>query len=310
MSLHFSKTIYLVAVYLWLIISSYVFWANLYNLESAELSQELEKINTTYQLNTDVVVLSTWDTCASRQDFSDCIRDELDDGVDLVFVINNELRKMETSIRDSALDAVPKAEALAFEQQAVPYLQAGDEYWAIWAYLQWLQNFLDTRCQFYKDTTCTVTSITESVRLYQEQLAEQWARQKLIYMQVIVWLIILSWLLIWGIQKWQTYQRNKKNRALLHQLKDHSNFLRININQDTQIFEKDKNNLLTELDQYDEKLEHLFTSSSDYIHIQISNEDYPTYLSKITSKYENMLSLIGKTPEIRKKIAEIKKMDM
>ncbi len=297
--------------FLWSIL---FFWsasgANLYNFSSDSLSQELERINATYQLNTDVVLLESGDRCALRQDFSDCIRDELDDGVDLVFVINNASRKMETSVRDSALNVIPKADALSFEQEAIRFLQSWDQEWAITAYLWSLKTFLNQRCSFYNDSTCTVTSLTESVRLYEEQKAEQGARQKLVYMQIIVWLILLSALLIWGIQKRQTSQRDQKNLTLLNQLKDHSTFLRMNVRQDMQIFEKDKTDILTELTGFDEKLEHLFSSTKDYIHIQLTNDDYSEILGRITSKYEHILTLIWETPEIRKKIAEIKKFDL
>gem|GEM_PF-6456781 len=116
--------------------------------------------------------------------------------MDLIFVINNPLRKMETSIRDSLLTIIPKAKTLNFEQAAVPGLQNNNTSQAISAYLSSLTQYIKNECSFYETSECTSEALTTSKILYEDQQAENRARQTVRYLWTALTLILATILLI------------------------------------------------------------------------------------------------------------------
>lgn len=304
------KNIFLMLIFWWTYIATYTIAANLYNIQDTDISTQLKNINATYQLNTDVVLLDRGDTCADRQDFSDCIRDELDDGTDLVFVINNQLRTMETSVRDALWEAIPKADTLAREQAVAPYLQAWNERDGISAYLDALTTYMDTRCQTYAASTCTIRGLNNAISIYTQQQEENDARQTLIYTRRALGLLIL-WLAIgrWAYRR-NIRQRDQKNLELVTQLADHSTFLRMSVTQDTSLFEEDRTTLLKKIKNFDTSIESLLTAQPEYIHVKLAEEDYNAKLTNITESYQHMLTLLWQAPHIAKQMEEVKKVNL
>lgn len=297
-------------IVLWWALVAYWYGATLHNLENNDLQRELDQINRTYDLNVDVVYLEAWDRCAMMSAFSDCVRDELDDWVDLVFVINDERRRMETSIRDSILDVLPKNKALDREASAVSSLQSNNISWAIQSYLNSMKLFIESQCGSYWTEPCTIRWLQLDITEFLDQAAEDRARQRLLYTQWILWLVVLGLILLWGTHRIRTLNRNKKNKQLLQQLKDHSTFLRMSIRNDTTLFEQDKKNLLIQLTWFDKQIEQLLSSTPKYIQLHLQNNQYAQKLSTITQLYQQKLSIVHNIPELQKRLHEIKQLNI
>ncbi len=282
------------------------YWASIYNFDDTNIQKTLEKINQSYNLNTDVHVLNSWDDCARRTDFSACIRKASDDWVDLIFIINNELRKMETSIRDTTLYVLPKSETLNFEQAAVQELQAWNISKAIQTYLASLTKYLSDECNQYNTNSCTITSLASAKKLFEEQQAEDRARKTVKYLWTALLLLVAVLVLLGLSRRWKLRKRNANNKNVLNQLLDHTSFLNLTIEHDTYLSKTDKKTLLKELWTFEQTLETLATSSAEYLHIKLSEGDYVSWLETLTHRYQKMLELIWNSEEIMEQVEKIR----
>lgn len=151
----------------------------------------LKSINSEYGINTDVHVLDTEDTCADRQDYAACVRANADDGVELIYTINLARREMETSINTSLSSIIPDEQALRLEELAVSGLSNNDTSAAIKSYLNGLTNYIQSQCTVYGASDCTETNLAKAKTLFEEEQAEDRARQTVKLLWVAVALLAL-----------------------------------------------------------------------------------------------------------------------
>ncbi len=295
-------------VSLWSI--SITYWATIYNFSSPEISKNLDNLNKTYNINTDIHILNPWDTCANRQDFSACIRDTYDNGVDLIFVINNQLRRMETSVRDNILTVIPKSKTLDFEETAVLSLQKWDTSLAITSFLNSLESFLNNTCKTYEINSCTVQDIKTWINLFEEQQKENRARQTVKYLQLVLWLLLTSLFVIWTWRRFTKRQRNTSNQKHVKQLIDHTNFLNLSVKHDTLLHKEDKESLQTSIHNFMSEIESLSSSSPDWIHLKLQEENYQKKLKDLTTIYQEKLELLGKSKKIISQLEKIKSINI
>ncbi len=284
--------------------------ANLYNLDNQNLSKTLEQINQQYNINIDVHILNQWDTCAERQDFSACLREEYDDGVDIIYAINVPARKMETSINDAVETIFPSSLPLAFEEKAVPGMQQWDTAWAVEAYLNTLTDHMKTTCTSYTLETCTKSTLTKAITLDLEQQAEDSAREKLKYTQAAFAFVLLSILALGGRSRWKTLSRDRNNKEHLNQLVDHTKFLSLTIEHDSMLHKNDKKKLTDMIGIFEKDLETLSTSKPSRLDMKLKETSYNTTLQDITQEYQDMLHLLGNSKEILAQVEKVGNIDI
>lgn len=288
-----------------------VWAARIYNYDAPAAQQSLDRLNADYWLNLDVVLLQSGDRCAGDTDFALCATRTYSDTAQLLYAIDLTQRRMESLTREWLAERVlPTRTLLEFEQATTP-LMAQEAYSdAIVTYTQQVSQYLDQTCREYAVTPCRIDSLDEAISARQRATREQSAQTVSKFVRRAVWALI--WLVLFLTLRRVTNQWivRSRHRRYLRELKKNTDFLRMQIDQDANLFTDDRESLLDRIRLLVDEIQDTQSQSARLIAQRIEQNDLYTTLRTIQTDYTDMIMTLDKVDDLIEQREQLRKQNI
>lgn len=282
---------------------------DIYNDENInKINDSLENFYNNTGLNTDIVILWKWDECYLESNFDSCVQEKYNYSSDLiiVFSMKSDIKSgwdTRTLIKDEFKEVLTPRDFKNMQDQIIPNLK--NNQFTLWInnYLTYIWNFINNKClEIGLEKSC---SAVELAREYHSFVAEKEYQKKYNAMIKIIYYFIFFVLMVLTYKFFKRYYIKSINN-LYKDIK-----YKITNIWEYKIFEKDRDNILTELNSLRMVVKNkLWDLDKNTFSLRKTYKSFSMDLSKIEEELSSMQSSFTQKEELKDKVEKMKNIDL
>ena len=280
-----------------------------WNLSSEKLNSSLEEFYKKTGLNTDIIILWKWSSCYLENNFDSCIQKEKNYSSDLLIVLSmkSDIKSrwdIRSLIKDEFKESITPRKLKKLQDNIIYYFKSWDYTTGLENYLNSLQNLIENKCKKIGISwNCDAVILAKNYHNYiakLEQEKKNSARKKLFYYLFLV----ISWILTFlGFRKY--YINNLNN--LYKDVK----YLFLLVENEKEIFVKDKEELKEKIRTLQDKLKHkLWNLDKNVFSLKKFYKEQKERFLELQKELQENKKYYSSQENLKNKVEELKKIDL